>query len=149
MALYRQTFSRCYTVFGARGIRYGRPSQSQDTGPPSDDFRQRKLFDSIIHLVSDFIRDFLNAPVTAATLSSAIRHMKASSAPGLKGLTAGFYQVAPAMFGECLSIVSYDLICCFLRSSNRRLLFFTRRVREQTWQLPTHYPRTSRCQDPV
>ena len=34
--------------------------------------------------------------------------MKASSAPGMDGLTAGFYQVAPDMFGECLSIVFHD-----------------------------------------
>ncbi|DAZ98318.1 TPA: hypothetical protein N0F65_008904, partial [Lagenidium giganteum] len=35
----------------------------------------------------------------------AIKHMRANAAPGLDGLTAGFYQTAPAVFGDCLSIV--------------------------------------------
>ena len=46
--------------------------------------------------------------MTSADLASAIRHMRATSAPGMDGLTAGFYQVAPDVFGECLSVVFND-----------------------------------------
>ena len=66
---------------------------------------QRKLLDSVTRTVSEVGHNILNAHVTAAELVSAIRHMKATSAPGMNGLTAGFYQVAPDIFGECLSIV--------------------------------------------
>ncbi|KAL7681847.1 hypothetical protein Plhal304r1_c053g0137291 [Plasmopara halstedii] len=31
--------------------------------------------------------------------------MKTNSSPGMDGLTAAFYQVAPTIFGECLCIV--------------------------------------------
>jgi hypothetical protein len=69
---------------------------------------QRKLLDSIVRFVSEVDREMIDAPVTAADLANAIRHMKATSSPGMDGLTAGFYQVAPDVFGECLSIVFND-----------------------------------------
>jgi hypothetical protein len=69
---------------------------------------QRKLLDSIVRFVSEVDRAMIDAPVTAADLANAIRHMKATSSPGMDGLTAGFYQVAPDVFGECLSIVFND-----------------------------------------
>ncbi|DBA00694.1 TPA: hypothetical protein N0F65_003623 [Lagenidium giganteum] len=49
----------------------------------------------------DPAQEVLNAPVTGEDLASAIKHMRANSAPGLDGLTAGFYQMAPAVSGEC------------------------------------------------
>lgn len=54
---------------------------------------QRKLLNSIFRFVSDVDRTILNAPVTAVDMASAIRYLKESSAPGMDGLTAGFYQV--------------------------------------------------------
>ncbi|KAL8024079.1 putative reverse transcriptase domain, Endonuclease/exonuclease/phosphatase superfamily [Plasmopara halstedii] len=76
--------------------------------PPPDEIMQRKLLDSIVRTVSEVDRALLDAPITAADLANAIRHMKATSSPGMDGLTAGFYQVAPDVFGECLSIVFND-----------------------------------------
>ncbi|CEG48462.1 uncharacterized protein PHALS_06282 [Plasmopara halstedii] len=68
--------------------------------PPPDEAKQRKLLGSIVKVASDLDRDILNAPVTPSDLASAIKHMNATSAPGMDGLTAGFYQVAPKVFGE-------------------------------------------------
>ena len=82
---------------------------------------QRKLLDSVTRTVSEADHNILNAPVTAAELASAIRHMKATSAPGMDGFTTGFYQVAPDIFGECLSIVFGALLRCgALLPSQRR-----------------------------
>lgn len=69
---------------------------------------QRKLLDSIVRFVSDVDRDILNAPVASEDLADAIRHMTASSTSRMDGLTAVFYQVCPAVFGECLSIEFAD-----------------------------------------
>jgi exonuclease III len=90
------------------GSEMGDPNSPAGRAPPPDDGMQRKLLDSIVRFVTEVDRAILNAPVTASDLASAIRHMKASSAPGMDGLTAGFYQVAPDVFGECLSIVFND-----------------------------------------
>src|SRR6266496_2945256 len=68
------------------------PSSGAGRAPPPDDGMQRKLLDSIVRFVTEVDRAILNASVTASDLASAIRHMKASSAPGMDGLTAGFYQ---------------------------------------------------------
>ncbi|KAF1318193.1 putative Pollike protein, partial [Globisporangium splendens] len=87
------------------GSEMGDPDSPAGRAPPPDETMQRKLLDSIVCFVAEVDRAILNAPVTASDLASAIRHMKASSAPGMDGLTAGFYQVAPDVFGECLSIV--------------------------------------------
>lgn len=76
--------------------------------PPPDEALQRKLLDSVVRVATEIDRVILNAPVTTADLTSAIRHMRATSAPGMDGLTAGFYQVAPEVFGECLCIVFND-----------------------------------------
>ncbi|CEG46511.1 FOG: Reverse transcriptase [Plasmopara halstedii] len=69
---------------------------------------QRKILDSITRFVSESDWVLLDADLTTADLADAIRHMKASSAPGMDGLTAGFYQVAPDVFGKCLAIVFND-----------------------------------------
>ena len=90
------------------GSEMGDPNSPTGRAPPPDGGMQRKLLDSIVRFVSEVDRAILNAPVTAADMASAIRHMKATSAPGMDGLTAGFYQVAPDVFGECLSIVFND-----------------------------------------
>lgn len=90
------------------GSEMGDPDSPAGRAHPPDDAKQRKLLDSIVRFTSEIDRDILNAPVTASDLEAAIRHMRASSAPGMDGLTAGFYQVAPQVFGECLSIVFND-----------------------------------------
>ncbi|KAF1331450.1 putative Pollike protein, partial [Globisporangium splendens] len=90
------------------GSEMGDPNSPAGRAPPPDETMQRKLLDSIVRFTSEMDRDILNAPVTPNDLADAIRHMKATSAPGMDGLTAGFYQVAPDVFGECLSIVFND-----------------------------------------
>ncbi|KAG3198981.1 hypothetical protein PC129_g24225 [Phytophthora cactorum] len=94
------------------GSEMGDPISPAGRAPPPNDGIQRKLLDSIVCFVSEIDRAILSAPVTTADLTSAIRHMKATSAPGMDGLTAGFYQVAPVVFGECLSIVFNDRLQC-------------------------------------
>ncbi|KAF1320234.1 putative Pollike protein, partial [Globisporangium splendens] len=90
------------------GSEMGDPDSPAGTAPPPDEAKQQTLVDSIIRVLSELDREILNAPVTASDLADSIKHMKASSAPGMDGLTAGFYQVAPDVFGECLSIVFND-----------------------------------------
>uniref|UniRef100_K3XDI8 Reverse transcriptase domain-containing protein n=1 Tax=Globisporangium ultimum (strain ATCC 200006 / CBS 805.95 / DAOM BR144) TaxID=431595 RepID=K3XDI8_GLOUD len=103
------------------GSEMGDPNSPSGRAPPPDEAMQRKLLDSIVCSVKEIDRAVLNAPVTASDLASAIRHMKATSAPGMDGLTAGFYQVAPDVFGECLSIVfSYQLRRGVLLPSQRK-----------------------------
>ncbi|KAG2811023.1 hypothetical protein PC118_g23582 [Phytophthora cactorum] len=94
------------------GSEMGDPISPAGRAPPPNDGIQRKLLDSIVCFVSEIDRAILSGPVTTADLTSAIRHMKATSAPGMDGLTAGFYQVAPVVFGECLSIVFNDRLQC-------------------------------------
>lgn len=76
--------------------------------PAPDATDQLSLLDSVERFVSEPGRAVLDAELTSADLAAAIRHMKASSSPGMDGLTAGFYQVAPDIFGECLAIVFAD-----------------------------------------
>ncbi|KAF1331678.1 putative Pollike protein, partial [Globisporangium splendens] len=90
------------------GSEMGDPDNPAGRAPPPDETMQRNLLDSIVRFTSETDRDILNAPVTSHDLADAIRHMKATSAPGMDGLTAGFYQVAPDVFGECLSLVFND-----------------------------------------
>ncbi|KAF1329066.1 putative Pollike protein, partial [Globisporangium splendens] len=90
------------------GSETGDPDSPAGRAPPPDETMQRNLLDSIVRFTSETDRDILNAPVASHDLADAIRHMKATSAPGMDGLTAGFYQVAPDVFGECLSIVFND-----------------------------------------
>ena len=68
----------------------GDPASPSGRASPPSAVMQRKLLDST-HTVSQVDHDIVNAPVTAAESASAIRHMKATSAPGMDGLTAGFY----------------------------------------------------------
>ncbi|KAF1328765.1 putative Pollike protein, partial [Globisporangium splendens] len=90
------------------GSEMGDPDSPAGRAPPPDETMQRKLLDSIVRFTSETDRDIVNAPVTSHDLADAIRHMKATSAPDMDGLTAGFYQVAPDVFGECLSLVFND-----------------------------------------
>ncbi|CAI5721975.1 unnamed protein product [Peronospora destructor] len=90
----------------------GDPNSPAGRAPPPDPRMQRKLLDFIVRFVSDVDRAILNVRITAAYIASAIRHLKASSALGMDGLTAGFYQVAPDVFGECLIIVFHDRLKC-------------------------------------
>ncbi|KAF1318181.1 putative Pollike protein, partial [Globisporangium splendens] len=90
------------------GSEMGDPDSPAGTAPPPDEAKQQTLVDSVIRVLSELDREILNAPVTASDLADSIRHMKASSVPGMDGLTAGFYQVAPDVFGESLSIVFND-----------------------------------------
>ncbi|CAI5747278.1 unnamed protein product [Peronospora destructor] len=82
-------------------------SPGGDTCPPDAAF-QRKLLDSVVRVLPTLDRDILDMEIGAADLELAIKHMKANSSPGMDGLTAAFYQVAPAIFGECLALVFND-----------------------------------------
>ena len=90
------------------GSEVGDPDSPSGRPLPPDATLQHTLLNSITSSVSSLSRAILDAPVTASDLADAIRHTKASSAPGMDGLTAAFYQVAPDVFGECLRIVFYD-----------------------------------------
>ena len=90
------------------GSEMGDPNSPSGRAPPPDGSIQHKLLNSISRFVSEIDRGILDAPITASELASAIRHMRATSAPGMDGLTASFYQVAPDVFGECLRIVFTD-----------------------------------------
>ncbi|DAZ93972.1 TPA: hypothetical protein N0F65_008701 [Lagenidium giganteum] len=74
----------------------GDVERSTSPPPPPDPACQRQLLASIQKRLSTLEQEVLNAPVTSEDLASAIKHMRANSAPGLDGLTAGFYQTAPA-----------------------------------------------------
>lgn len=90
------------------GSEMGDPDSPAGRASPPDNGMQRKLLDLIVRFASEIDLAILNAPVTASDVASAIRHMRATSALGMDGLTAGFYQVSPDVFGECLSIVFKD-----------------------------------------
>ncbi|KAF1330506.1 putative Pollike protein, partial [Globisporangium splendens] len=83
----------------------GDPDSPAGPTSPTDSSSRRKLLDTIDRRLSVEEQDLLNAPISGVDLADALKHMKASSAPGMDGLTAGFYQVATNVFGECLSIV--------------------------------------------
>ncbi|KAF1336049.1 putative Pollike protein, partial [Globisporangium splendens] len=83
----------------------GDPDSPAGPTPPTNSSSRRKLLDTIDRRLPTEEQDLLNAPISGVDLADALKHMKASSAPGMDGLTAGFYQVATDVFGECLSIV--------------------------------------------
>uniref|UniRef100_A0AAV1UCY8 Reverse transcriptase domain-containing protein n=1 Tax=Peronospora matthiolae TaxID=2874970 RepID=A0AAV1UCY8_9STRA len=82
----------------------GDPTGPAGLGPPPHAAFQRTLLNTVVRSVTSLDRDILDAPVTATDLAAAIHHMRATSSPGMDGMTAGFYQVAPDVFGDCLSI---------------------------------------------
>ncbi|KAI9919546.1 hypothetical protein PsorP6_017313 [Peronosclerospora sorghi] len=94
------------------GSEMGDPNSPAERSLPPNDVLQRNLLRSIVRFVPEVDRTILDAEVAASDLASAIRQMKATSAPGMDGLSAGFYQVAPDVFGECLSIVFKDRLSC-------------------------------------
>ncbi|KAF1315563.1 putative Pollike protein, partial [Globisporangium splendens] len=90
------------------GSEMGDPNSPTGRAPPPDNAVQRKLLDSVVRVLSELDREALDMDVTALDLTEAIKHMKATSSPGMDGLTAGFYQVAPDVFGQCLELVFND-----------------------------------------
>ena len=76
--------------------------------PPPIVTMQRTLFESFTRTLSSMDRAILDAPITSAGLAALISHLHASSAPDMDEMTAGFYQVAPDVFRECLSNVFHD-----------------------------------------
>ena len=73
--------------------------QDIDTGA------QDQLLASIQRILSPEQAHSLDETPTAEELRHTIRHLRLSSAPGLDGLSAAFYKIAPNVFGEILSIV--------------------------------------------
>ncbi|KAI9919231.1 hypothetical protein PsorP6_011983 [Peronosclerospora sorghi] len=100
--------SRASTALEHWGSEMGDPNSPAERSLPPNDVLQRKILLSIVRFVPEVDRTILDAEVTASDLASAIRHTRATSAPGMDGLSAGFYQVAPDVFGDCLSIVFKD-----------------------------------------
>lgn len=87
----------------------------------TDQRSQSRLLHSVTTRLDEVERLALNEDISPEDLTMALKHMRASSAPGMDGLTAGFYQVAPDTFGECLSIVfNYQLQCGMLLPSQRK-----------------------------
>ena len=91
-----------------RGSEISDPNSPAEMATPPDDIMQRRLLVSITRSVSSLDRAILNDLVTTADLTAAILHMRATSATGMDGLTAGFYQFAADVFGECLSMLFCD-----------------------------------------
>ena len=87
------------------GSEIGDQTSSADKAPSHDSYMQCKLLDLIGRFVLYIYRTILDAPITALDWAIATQHMKSTSAPDMDGLTAGFYQVASSMFGECLKVI--------------------------------------------
>ncbi|OWZ02753.1 Pol Polyprotein, partial [Phytophthora megakarya] len=101
------------TIFGDPGCR----SDGTSTNPNN----RQILLDSIPNTLPQEMRETLDSPITAIGLSESIKHMKGNSAPGLDGLTAAFYQIAPEHFGRILCIVyTYQLERGILLPSQRK-----------------------------
>nr|CCA18940.1 AlNc14C60G4403 [Albugo laibachii Nc14] len=47
---------------------------------------------------------FLSAPLKQKKMEGEIKRMRGHSSPGMDGLPAALYQLAPGIFGECLQI---------------------------------------------
>ncbi|KAI9912348.1 hypothetical protein PsorP6_005498 [Peronosclerospora sorghi] len=90
------------------GSEMGDAESPSGTALAPDELKQLMLLESVSRFVSDTDRDMPNAALTAADLANAIQHMRATSSPGMDGLTAEFYQVTPDVFGECLQVVFSD-----------------------------------------
>ncbi|CEG46404.1 FOG: Reverse transcriptase [Plasmopara halstedii] len=88
------------------GSKMGNANSPTCITPPPDDGKQ--LLDSVLRFVTDSDLEILDAELTTADLACAIGHMKATSSPGMDGLTAGFYQVAPDVFDECFVVIFND-----------------------------------------
>nr|CCA17406.1 reverse transcriptase putative [Albugo laibachii Nc14] len=86
----------------------GNPSSL--AGPPSRlcARKQAGLLHSITKTLSSTHEAFLSAPLTQKKMEGAIKRMRSHCSPGMDGLPAAFYQLAPAIFGECLQIVFAD-----------------------------------------
>ena len=67
--------------------------------------KQKSLLDTITRTLNSSDESFLSAPLTKSEMEGAIRSMRGHSTPGMDGLPAAFYQLAPRVFGECLQIV--------------------------------------------
>ena len=67
--------------------------------------QQQKLLQSISKTLSRLDESFLSSPLTTREMEEAINHMRGHSSPGMDGLPAAFYRLAPSVFGKCLKIV--------------------------------------------
>ena len=67
--------------------------------------QQHTLLHSITVTLYSPDESFLSAPLTKLEMEEAIKRMRGHSSPGMDGLPAAFYQLAPSVFGECLQIV--------------------------------------------
>ncbi|CEG44575.1 uncharacterized protein PHALS_00926 [Plasmopara halstedii] len=72
------------------GSEMGDANSPTGMAPPPDDGKQRQLLKLVLRFVTYSDREMLDAELTTADLACAIRHMKATSSPGMDGLTAGF-----------------------------------------------------------
>nr|CCA19829.1 pollike protein putative [Albugo laibachii Nc14] len=84
--------------------------QSSTAGLPLHPCAQKQaiLISSVTKILSSSDESFLSSPLTKKEMEEAIKHMRGYSSPGMDGLPAAFYQLAPSVFGECLQIVFDD-----------------------------------------
>ena len=73
------------------GSEMGGPDSPSRRPLPPDAILQLTLLNYITSSVSSLERAIVDGSVTDSDLAAAIRHMKASSAPGMDGLTTAFY----------------------------------------------------------
>lgn len=92
------------------GTIFGDASAGGDPVAPLDEAACARLLATIDRTVSTADQEVLNAPILASDFAMAIKKMRATSAPGMDGFPAAFYQVAADDFGACLEIVfTYQL----------------------------------------
>ena len=80
---------------------------SSSSGRPCPPLRddQELLLNTITKSLSSDESNILSSPLKDIEMCEAIKHMRGHSSPGMDGLPASFYQIAPVIFGECLRIV--------------------------------------------
>nr|CCA28102.1 reverse transcriptase putative [Albugo laibachii Nc14] len=62
--------------------------------------KQHQLLGSITKTLSSTDESLLSAPLTTSEMEEAIRSMRGHSSPGMDGLPASFYQLAPSVLSE-------------------------------------------------
>lgn len=98
-----QAISLCFRQHW--GAVMGDEDSTADVSLPVDEECQERLVQTLQRRLDDSAQEALCAPLIAEDFAAALKHMKPNAAPGMDGLTAGFYRVAPEVFGECLAIV--------------------------------------------
>lgn len=83
----------------------GDPLSSSERTPVPETHAQAIPLDAIDRRFCEEDQDMLSSSLIVDEFVATINNMTLNSSPGMDGLTASFYQVAPIIFGEGLCIV--------------------------------------------